>query len=667
MGHTNDRSTKASSLVNPTSLNLQPRPFAPLESDEKEEAVSRKSGYPENFLEKIINTPSSESATPVQRKSGNRLKAITTERTNTAIQNQPIQRQEAVEEEKSEGEQEEGKEFTMNPEPPPVQRKFENRLRAKNAQRMAIQAKLAIGEPNDKYEQEADATAARVVQQINSPTTSQSQPVQRKFENRLRAKNAQRMEIQAKLAIGEPNDKYELEADATAARVVQQINSSITSQSQPVQRQELEEDEELQMKPLVQRSENLGGDEASTDLESAIQSARGSGQSLDANLQESMGQAMGADFSGVKVHTDSQSDQLNKSIQAKAFTTGQDLFFRQGAYEPSSRGGQELIAHELTHVVQQNGGAVQRSPLIAKTLTETSALSSPIDADKVIQAQEDHYIQTKRTVDTSDAPPSSYRGFIDKDKLESETYAAYAERHYGVNRARALTIIKSIVEKLKTDKGKVGATEDYVKPDPEQWEVIPALKKEEGINIRGFGVKVEYNHKKLWFDESASKKVGYQTQFKRNDSSGKIELLAAANYAPTATQKGSSDDPHLKMNLNQIWASQLDYFTLLEAAAKNYKHQGKPKKLHQVKRSKVENWSSLATYWITNGYGTGGNVDDIDDWLALSGSPNGNALLWLILQNPELGEALDAETIEADVKSLYALDIQDEGPYFLFH
>jgi hypothetical protein len=164
------------------------------------------------------------------------------------------------------------------------------------------------------------------------------------------------MALQAKLAIGEPNDKYEQEADATAARVVQQINSSIPSQSLPIQRQEMEEDEELQMKPLVQRSENIGGGEASTDLESAIQSARGSGQSLDANLQQSMGQAMGADFSGVKVHTDSQSDQLNKSIQAKAFTTGQDLFFRQGAYEPSSRGGQELIAHELTHVVQQNVG-----------------------------------------------------------------------------------------------------------------------------------------------------------------------------------------------------------------------------------------------------------------------------------------------------------------------
>jgi len=98
-------------------------------------------------------------------------------------------------------------------------------------------------------------------------------------------------------------------------------------------------------------------------LESSIQSARGSGKSLDADLQAKMGQAMGADFSGVKVHTDSQSDQLNQSIQAKAFTTGQDVFFRQGAYEPSSQGGQELIAHELTHVVQQNGGVLQQKSL----------------------------------------------------------------------------------------------------------------------------------------------------------------------------------------------------------------------------------------------------------------------------------------------------------------
>jgi hypothetical protein len=145
---------------------------------------------------------------------------------------------------------------------------------------------------------------------ISTPKPESSAPIQRKPQNRLKAV---RMPIQAKLNIGEP-----------------------------------------QMKSLVQKPENIGGGEASTNLESSIQSARGGGQSLDAGLQAKMGQAMGADFSGVKVHTDSKSDRLNKSIQAKAFTTGQDVFFRQGAYEPSSQGGQELIAHELTHVVQQN-------------------------------------------------------------------------------------------------------------------------------------------------------------------------------------------------------------------------------------------------------------------------------------------------------------------------
>ena len=165
--------------------------------------------------------------------------------------------------------------------------------------------------------------------------------------------------VQAKLEIGEVGDKYEQEADRVASQVVSQINNPVQKKLQ-----------RLSESKVIQRKEAIAGGTASADLESSIQSARGSGQSLDANLQQSMGQAMGADFSGVKVHTDSQSDQLNKSIQAKAFTTGQDVFFRQGAYEPSSRGGQELIAHELTHVVQQNGGVVQRSPL--KNIKKTS-------------------------------------------------------------------------------------------------------------------------------------------------------------------------------------------------------------------------------------------------------------------------------------------------------
>jgi hypothetical protein len=98
---------------------------------------------------------------------------------------------------------------------------------------------------------------------------------------------------------------------------------------------------------------------ATQDMESSINRARSGGQPLEAGLQRKLGQAMGADFSEVRVHADAQADQLNRSIQAKAFTTGQNVFFRQGAYNPGSRGGQALIAHELTHVVQQKQGRVK--------------------------------------------------------------------------------------------------------------------------------------------------------------------------------------------------------------------------------------------------------------------------------------------------------------------
>lgn len=98
------------------------------------------------------------------------------------------------------------------------------------------------------------------------------------------------------------------------------------------------------------------------DVERAIASSRGGGQSLDRGIQEQFGQALNADFSGVQVHTDAGADDLNRSLGARAFTTGSDIYFRQGEYDPGSSGGRELLAHELTHVVQQNPDKVQTKP-----------------------------------------------------------------------------------------------------------------------------------------------------------------------------------------------------------------------------------------------------------------------------------------------------------------
>ena len=106
---------------------------------------------------------------------------------------------------------------------------------------------------------------------------------------------------------------------------------------------------------LAQRSGD-GSFEIDEGTVSRINQERSGGQPLEGGLQKDMGESMDHDFSGVRVHTSPEADDLSQQIGAKAFTTGQDIFLREGAYDPHSGGGQELLAHELTHVVQQSGG-----------------------------------------------------------------------------------------------------------------------------------------------------------------------------------------------------------------------------------------------------------------------------------------------------------------------
>jgi hypothetical protein len=191
-----------------------------------------------------------------------------------------------------------------------------------------LQAKLTIGAPGDKYEQEADRVADRVVQQLNSPSETSGE----------RSPSSQAESVQRESI--EEEEELQMQPD-------------------PLQRQELEE-EELQMQPLLQRQPGNGAVTAQPELEQSVQQRKGKGQPLTDAIRQPMEQAFGGvDFGAVNVHTDAQADQLNQAIQAKAFTTGQDIFFRQGAYQPASQTGQKLIAHELTHVVQQEGAISQ--------------------------------------------------------------------------------------------------------------------------------------------------------------------------------------------------------------------------------------------------------------------------------------------------------------------
>ncbi|MBC6480841.1 MAG: DUF4157 domain-containing protein [Hormoscilla sp. GM7CHS1pb] len=159
------------------------------------------------------------------------------------------------------------------------------------------------------------------------------------------------MPVQAKLEIRPAGDKYEQEADRLASQVVDRINASGSS---------LSPEDKLMPKQTIQGKSLEGGEAVTPELETSIEQARGSGMPIAESIRKPMEQSFGADFSGVRVHNNPKSNQLNQSMPARAFTTGKDIFFRQGEYNPGSLGGQELIAHELTHVVQQTGGTQPR-------------------------------------------------------------------------------------------------------------------------------------------------------------------------------------------------------------------------------------------------------------------------------------------------------------------
>jgi hypothetical protein len=201
--------------------------------------------------------------------------------------------------------------------------------------------------------------------------------------------------VRPKLVVNAPGDRFEQEADAMAESVMRmqapgqtgtdwqgpkaQVSSSRSPYSGSpiagsVQRKCAECDEEEKKKGKVMRKAdggssfvgNGGGFEASPELSSQLDRGRGGGRPLVAETKNFMEHAFSTDFSGVRVHTDGEAGDMSRKIGAKAFTYGNDVYFNGGHYTPESVSGQRLLAHELTHVVQQRGGAgtIQRAPLV---------------------------------------------------------------------------------------------------------------------------------------------------------------------------------------------------------------------------------------------------------------------------------------------------------------
>lgn len=116
-------------------------------------------------------------------------------------------------------------------------------------------------------------------------------------------------------------------------------------------------------------------------VERAIDSQAGSGSAMDHATRQSMEGAFGTDLSGVRIHNDSQADTLSAELSARAFTRGNDIFFSAGEYNPATGDGQRLLAHELTHVTQQEDGA----KLDVGAANDPAEFEADAIADQVVQ------------------------------------------------------------------------------------------------------------------------------------------------------------------------------------------------------------------------------------------------------------------------------------------
>lgn len=207
-----------------------------------------------------------------------------------------------------------------------------------------IQPKLTIGQPNDQYEQEADVVADQVMRMPQAPLS-----IQRKCED------CEEEQLQMK-----------------------PLSESIT----PIIQKQSEEEEELQMKGFDSGAIQMKSSEANSGLSSQLSQTKGSGSKLSESTNHFMSSAFGTDFSRVNIHTNSSAVQMNRSLNARAFTHGNDVYFNEGEYSPGSSDGKRLLAHELTHVVQQNaliGKRIQKAETDDRFCGTLSDLETTID------------------------------------------------------------------------------------------------------------------------------------------------------------------------------------------------------------------------------------------------------------------------------------------------
>jgi hypothetical protein len=236
-------------------------------------------------------------------------------------------------------------------------------------EQQTLQPKLVVGAPNDEYEQEADRVADQVMQmpvpQVQQQMDGEENENANLVQTKLSVKGVEAGSIQRQVCMIE-DEEVPLASEEVSTEEEASTEEEETSVApEPVSTEEEEpirtksEEGAIQKQPSIQRAED-GKIYTSPDITQQIEQTKGQGDSLPSKVQQELGSKMAADFSDVKIHTDSSAIQMSKELGSHAFTHGKDIYFNSGKYNPDSFEGKHLLAHELTHTMQQNNKVVQR-------------------------------------------------------------------------------------------------------------------------------------------------------------------------------------------------------------------------------------------------------------------------------------------------------------------
>lgn len=244
-----------------------------------------------------------------------------------------------------------------------------NRALYRLLQPLAIQPKLAVSHPDDQYEREADRVADDV---MRMPETQAGGGVQRTPLSIQRVCSTCEQEVQRQTEAGgtgrEEDDERKIHVSRCPLHVSCMCADCSRQYAEIRERKTTEtsgEESEVQAKEGAAR-----GPEVSGDAEAYVSGRRGGGQALAPATREYFEARFGRDFGDVRIHTESAASETAQGLGAHAFTAGNRIFFNQGAFAPASFTGRRLLAHELTHVVQQTGAprAVQRDTAAGSSL-----------------------------------------------------------------------------------------------------------------------------------------------------------------------------------------------------------------------------------------------------------------------------------------------------------